>query len=202
MSAYAVGSGHHTPNLHVNSVTLNGATIQDAGSHAANFNAIANLNTGLQINPGALPLTVTSVSVTPNSGSVGTDQLVTITLQFNQNVMVNPGDLPTLTLDDGGTAFYSSAIGSSLQFIYDVGSSDRTPNLPIAGVTNGIDGYSIHNSIGYRPSFSGAIGFHTGLQVGSSPLFVTAVTTDSQTADVPTGGSVKITLHMSEGNLS
>jgi hypothetical protein len=68
--------------------------------------------------------TITAIMETPSGGDLNAGKNVSITLDFSAAVNV-AGGTPTLTLNDGGTATYSSGSGSAgLTFTYTVGTHD------------------------------------------------------------------------------
>src|SRR5205807_1388299 len=71
---------------------------------------------------------VTSVSAALADGSYGVGTLVPLTVQFNTAVLVS--GVPSLALNSGGTAFYSSGSGSSvLTFSYVVAAGENSGHL-------------------------------------------------------------------------
>ena len=121
--SYTVLAGQNTPDLMVTGVNLNGGTIQDNAGNAANLSL-----TGIAQGSPAIDTTaptVSSVVESPASGDFNAGKTVTLTLTMSENVTVNTaGGTPTLALNDGGTATYTSGSGSALTFSYTVGASD------------------------------------------------------------------------------
>lgn len=78
--------------------------------------------------------TITAVSESPNSGVVNTGAHVTITIAFNEAVTVS-GGVPSLALNDGGTAGYTSGSGTeTLTFTYAVVAGQNTTDLQISSL--------------------------------------------------------------------
>ncbi|WP_248923908.1 Ig-like domain repeat protein [Paenibacillus hamazuiensis] len=64
-------------------------------------------------------------------------QAINLQLQFSENVYVDSGQLPSLTLNNGATAAYSSGSGTNtLQFTYTVQPNEDVADLDISGVTH------------------------------------------------------------------
>src|SRR5258708_27928766 len=78
------------------------------------------------------------------------------------------GGLPTVSLNDGGTATYDAAASSSgtLVFDYTVGKTDQTPSLQVTQVN--LNGAIIDDANGNAADLSAASTFATNLQVGPS----------------------------------
>ena len=74
---------------------------------------------------------MTSVVNSPSSGDLNAGKTVTYTLTMSEAVTVNTtGGSPTLSLNDGGTATYTSGSGTSaLTFSYTVLAGQNTPDL-------------------------------------------------------------------------
>src|SRR6202008_2736033 len=72
--------------------------------------------------------TVTNVTSTKANGAYPAGTLIPITITFSKNVNVT--GTPTLALNSGGTASYSSGSGgSTLTFNYTVGAGDKSADL-------------------------------------------------------------------------
>src|SRR5262249_49143892 len=132
---YTVSAGQNTADLAlatINAVALNGATIRDGGGNNAILSGANGVNpTGiLQVISSAptAPI-VTSITTTPGSGSLGVGATVKFTVTFSSAVTV-AGGTPTLALNDGGTATYSSGSGSNaLVFSYTVAAGQNTADV-------------------------------------------------------------------------
>jgi hypothetical protein len=124
--SYVVGAGQNTADLAVNGLNLHGATITDAAGNKAILSGVATNPSGvLQIDTKA----PTSLSVTAglSTGDLGVGDTVTLTVTFSEAVTVADGT-PILTLNDGGTASYSSGSGTkALTFTYTVAAGENTP---------------------------------------------------------------------------
>src|SRR5205814_10155454 len=72
--------------------------------------------------------TVTNVTSTKADGAYPAGTLIPVTITFSENVTVT--GTPTLALNSGGTASYSSGSGgSTLTFNYTVGAGDNSADL-------------------------------------------------------------------------
>src|SRR5579883_3281109 len=125
---YTVGAGDNTPDLTVKAVNLNSATVTDGAGNAADLSgAVTNPAGTLQID--TTPPTVSSVvasgaGISAQTGNLSAGDVVTLTVNLSEVVTVANGT-PTLVLNDGGTATYSSGSGTNaLTFTYTVGSTD------------------------------------------------------------------------------
>ena len=151
------------------------------------------------------PPVISSVSALPSTGEFGPGSTVTLTVNFSEAVMV-AGGTPTLALNDGGTAFYTSGGSSALVFTYTVGalgSGQNTSDLALAA-TNAINlnGATITDGFGTAADLSGADGYNP---VGTLLIDTTAPTvssiaamTDNGLKDLNAGHVVTITLGTSE----
>ncbi|HEV7454447.1 MAG TPA: Ig-like domain-containing protein, partial [Candidatus Saccharimonadales bacterium] len=93
---------------------------------------------------------VTAINENPPFGTVSIGKTVSLTLTFSN--LVNVGGAPTLSLNDGGTATYTSGSGTNiLTFTYTVGTGQNTSALAITAV-NLPNGASINDAIGSAAS--------------------------------------------------
>ena len=89
---------------------------------------IKDVSVDMGFNTDATPPTVTNVSSTKANGSYPSGTLIPITVTFSE--AVNVTGTPTLALNSGGTASYSSGSGTStLTFNYTTGAGDNTADL-------------------------------------------------------------------------
>jgi hypothetical protein len=139
-------------------------------------------------------------------GEVDTGGTAKIYLAMTGAVTVNSASgSPTLILSDGAVATYdaatSNAAGHVLVFDYTVGAGDHSPDLAIESFAGG--GAVITDANGHSVDFSHIASQQLGLQINPTPFNVTAVTTTpAGGTEVDTGGTVAITLNMSEGNFT
>ncbi len=103
---------------------------------------------------------VAAVTTSPASGSASTGSTVTLTVIFSSAVTVTGA--PTLALNDGGTATYTSGSGSSaLLFSYTVAAGQNASDLALAA-SNAIalNGGTIRDSSGNAAVLTGADGYN------------------------------------------
>jgi Bacterial Ig-like domain (group 1)/Bacterial Ig-like domain/FG-GAP-like repeat len=136
---------------------------------------------------------LTGVSASPNSGDVNTGQVVNLTLNFSNSVLVT--GTPVLTLNDGGTATYKSGTGTNaLIFTYTVANGQNTPALAITG--NNLNGSTINISAGgITPDLSIADVSFPALEVGAT---VKSVAFTPAASDLGPGKIVTIAVTMTE----
>ena len=133
---YTVASGQSTPKLDSSSSSALSGTITDTVAHDPNA-AVLTVPTGAStgalaknssIAIDAIAPTVTNIVSTTANGTYGAGAVITIDITFSKAVDVT--GVPTLALNDGGTASYSSGNGTStLVFTYTVASGQSTPKL-------------------------------------------------------------------------
>ena len=101
---YTVSSGQHTPDLEITTVSSGGAVITDSHSVAVDFSAALSAPLGLGIE---LQLKVSAVT-TSQAVFADTGQSVQLAVSMSEAVLLDPAEafgLPTLSLNDGATAF-------------------------------------------------------------------------------------------------
>ena len=162
---YTVVAGQNTSDLDYSSTTalsLNGGTIQDAAGNTAVPTLPATGSDGLaaegiDVDTIAQPVSVSTT--TPdglyNFGGTGSaDGSILISVVFNE--AVNVTGTPQLTLNDGGTANYTSGSGTNtLIFEYKIGANDDTPNSSFLDYSaNGLtlNGGTITDTSGTAPT--------------------------------------------------
>ena len=123
------------------------------------------------------PPIITSVSAAPSDGDLGPGNTITLTVNFSEAVTV-AGGTPTLALNDGGTAFYTSgSMSSALVFTYTVGalgSGQNTSDLALAATSAiNLNGATITDAFGTAADLSGANGYNP---VGTLQIDTTAPT--------------------------
>lgn len=137
-----------------------------------------------------------SVGASPTSGTEHLGQTVTLVLSFSEAVRLS-GGIPTLTLNDGGTATYdaaaTAALGdpSKLAFSYTVGASD-TPVDALAVVDHNLNGATITDRAGNAADYSGLSASLPGLSV--RPTAVTAVVASPGSGVESIGQTITLTL--------
>ena len=205
--SYTVGAGENTSALAVSAFNANGAVVSDGAGNAADLGGLtAPLSGTLQVDttaPTISSIATSGVGITNGAGDLnaGTVQL-TVTLDENVTVDTTDG-MPTLSLNNGGTATYVSGSGSSaLVFSYSVVDAQDTADLTVTGLT--LNGATVKDSARNSLDGSGAVVNPDGvLQIDTTAPEVTSVTisgvniTDGD-GDVTTGAAVLLTLNMSE----
>ena len=163
--SYTVGATDTTvPTLAITQVNLpNGATVKDAAGNAANLAGAVTTFPGLSIDP---PPLVVSVSESPSTGDLHAGNTVTLTLGLNDVVTV-AGGIPTLTLNDGGTATYTGGSGTNaLMFSYTVAGGQNTVGLAASAVN--LNGATIVDGAGNAATFSLTGLTQTGPQIDTT----------------------------------
>ncbi len=135
------------------------------------------------------PPSISSIAVskvngtTATTGTVTTAGTVTIAVNFTQTVNVT--GTPTLTLNDGGTASYSSGSGTStLLFTYTASLGQNTAALAVTGVST--SGGTLKDAAGITANISTSTVTFTGVVVETTPI---SITLSSTGADAVQGGA-------------
>ncbi|MFO0951229.1 MAG: hypothetical protein U0835_08765 [Isosphaeraceae bacterium] len=140
---------------------------------------------GLTIQAAAVTTTVSGVSSTAANGSYGVGSLIPITITFSAPVTVS--GFPTLALNSGGTATYSSGSGTStltFNHIVAAGQSSAdldytsTSALSLSGGTIN-DGSSPANLTLASPAAAGSLGANKAIVIDGIALTVTGVSSTS-----------------------
>jgi hypothetical protein len=107
----------------------------------------------LQVNAG--PANIRMISASPSSGVMVPGQSIIVTILFNTTVVV-AGGTPSLTLNDGGVANYTSGSGTTaLAFTYIVGAEDYTTSLaPASSNALNLNGATIKDLGGNNASLT------------------------------------------------
>jgi hypothetical protein len=207
---YMVASGQNTPDLAVTGAALNDGTIEDgAGNKAVFSGAVGSLTGTLQIDttpPKILSIAASGPGITDGTGDLGPGSTVTLTVTFSEAVNVNTTDgTPSMALNDGGTATYTSGSGSdALVFTYTVGalgSGQNTSDLVLAANNAfALNGATITDEAGNAAVLTAANGHNLPgtLQIDTTAPTVTNVVSSPASGDVTTGHTVRITMDMSE----
>jgi len=139
---------------------------------------------------------VSSVTTSPAKGTdLGAGKTVTIKLNLAQ--AVNVTGVPTLTLNDGGAATYTSGSGTkALTFTYTVAAGQNTTALAITGM-NLPSGAAITTTTGATTYLTGT-DVSLGQIIDTTSPTITKVTSSPSTGSATTGSTVAITLTTSE----
>jgi hypothetical protein len=201
--SYTVGAGQNTSDLTVTTLNLNGGTIKDAAGNAAVVTGAATNPAGtLQIDTTASTVSSVATSgagITSGNGTVGVGTVVTLTVNFDENVVVTTtGGTPTLTLNDGGTATYAGGSGTgALAFTYTVGAGQNTSDLTVTALN--LNGGTIKDVAGNTAVITGAATNPAGtLQIDTAAPTVSSVATSPASGTVILGGVVTLTVNFSE----
>ena len=186
--SYTVLAGQNTPDLVVSAVDLNGAAIQDGSGNSANLSL-----TGITQGSPEIDTTAPTVSsVTGTAGDYDAGKVLTLTL--NMSEAVNVTGMPTLTLNDGGSASYVSGSGSSaLVFSYTVGAGQNIAALAVTGVTG-----TIADLAGNALSTAGLPETFTGVVVDTTTPTISAIAESPSSGDLNAGKTVTFTLTTTE----
>ena len=210
--SYTVAAGQNTSDLAVTAYNANGGTITNgAGTAATMTGAVTNPAGTLQIDtttPTVSSVTTSGTGITSGSGDLGAGKTVTFTVAMSEAVTVNTtGGTPTLTLNDGGTATYSSGSGTSaLTFSYTVGAGQNTADLAVTAYN--ANGGTIANGAGTAATMTGAVTNPAGtLQIDTTTPSVSSVATSGTgitagSGDLGVGSVVTLTVAMSEAVVS
>ena len=108
------------------------------------------------------------------------------------------GGTPTLTLNDGGTATYSSGSGTSaLTFSYTVGAGQNTPDLTVTAVN--LNAATITDGAGNAANLSLRRPDPDGPQIDTTtPTIASLVGVAISSGDLDAGKTVTLTLNLSE----
>nr|AWM05856.1 hypothetical protein CIT39_04905 [Bradyrhizobium symbiodeficiens] len=198
--SHTVGAGQKASDLAVTAVNLNSATVKDGAGNAANLvGAVVNPSGTLQVNattptaPSAPTTTVASVAasgtgITSGNGKLNTGDVVTLAVKLSEAVTV-AGGTPTLKLNDGGKATYTSGSGTNtLTFSYTVGAGQNTSDLAVTAVN--LNSATVKNSNGRSANLAGAVTNPSGtLQIDTA---APAVSSMIFSGNGLTGGSGKL----------
>ena len=191
-----MAAGQNTPDLMVTAVNLpTGATIDDASGSAANLALSSVTQSSPQID--TTTPTITGISESPATGDLNVGKTVALTFTFSENVTV-AGGRPTLTLSDGGTAFYYKGSGTkTLTFNYTVAAGQSTASLAATAV-NLASGVTIKDSAGHAANLSLTGLTQSGPQIDGVTPTVTSVVASPAKGDLNAGDTVTLTLNFSE----
>jgi beta-glucanase (GH16 family) len=172
--SYTVAAGQNTTDLALaasNAIALSGATIRDKAGNNAVLTGANGYNPAGTLQVGTVAPTISAIATSPGSGQVDAGKTVALTVTFSEVVTV-AGGIPTIALNDGGTAKYVSGSGSNaLVFNYTVAAGQSTADLALAA-TNAIalNGATIRDAAGNNAVLTGANAYNPAgtLQIGTS----------------------------------
>lgn len=171
----------------VGALNANGSTLSDLAGH----NAVLTLNglgstAGVLVN-GSQP-SITSVSSSNANGSYGAGQAISITVGFSSAVVVDTsGGTPTLALNSGGTAAYTSGSGTgTLTFSYTVAAGHTSADLDYSSTgALALNGATIKDSGGIHvnaslqlsaPGTAGSLGANKNIVIDTTAPATTVAT--------------------------
>ncbi len=193
---YKVQSSDGTTSLAVTGFAAHGATIADALGSAANFTPVLPTTfSAVEVNIPAPA--VASVVASPSTGNQQTGTLVTLSVAMTEPVSIS-GGVPSLSLNDGGSAVYDAAHSTSttLAFDYTAQSSDSTTALAVTGFN--ANAAKIQDALANNADFSGASVTFAGLAINSMLPSVTSVVASPGAGNVTTGSLVTLTAAMTQ----
>nr|WP_249159125.1 Ig-like domain-containing protein [Bradyrhizobium jicamae] len=141
-------------------------TVQEVDA-AGNVSALSSLTFTLDTSAPHLD----AITATPSGGVAATGSLVQLTLDFNEAVRVG-GGVPSLTLNDGGTALYDAAatalLGDPSKLVFDhiVGASNRAASLAVTGFA--ANGASVVDLAGNAASLSSVTAAFNALEINET----------------------------------
>lgn len=190
-----VGNSDATPDLEVNGISLNGASVLDINNNAADFSGAFHVPTGLTVNS---PLEVAAVPKASTS-AIASGQTVELGIVMNEAVSVNSaGGAPLLLLNNGGTATFNAVASNlsagTLMFDYVPAAIDAAPDLAVTAIDLP-SGSTVQDAAGNQADFSMAIGQSFGVQV--NPAFVNLFTA-SASGVITTGQTIQLGFTMSQ----
>ena len=199
--SYTVGAGQNTSDLTVTAVNLNSATVTDGAGNAANLTgAVTNPAARCRSTPPHPPCRrwwppalasrlarAISMPARPSRSLLNLSEAVTVA-----------GGTPTLTLNDGGTATYSSGSGSNaLTFSYTVGAGQNTSDLTVTAVN--LNSATVTDGAGNAANLTGAVTNPAGtLQIDTTAPVISAISETPASGHLKAGKVVTYTLTMSE----
>ena len=150
--SYTVAAGQNTAALAVTAVNLNGATIADGAGNAANLSLTGLTQSGPQID--TTTPAISSIVELPSSGDLECRQDGHAHARHERSGDgQHHGGTPTLTLNDGGTATYTSGSGTNaLTFSYTVAAGQNTTGLAATAVN--LNGATIADGAGNAANLS------------------------------------------------
>ena len=130
---------------------------------------------------GTITPTITAISESPSSGDLNAGKTGTITLDLNEAMKV-AGGTPTLTLNDGGTATYTSGSGTNaLTFSYTVAAGQNTADLAATAVN--LNGATITDGAGNTAKLSLTGLSQNGPQIDTVAPPPPVITSDKKTSN-------------------
>ena len=157
--------------------------------------------TGDTVSPTVASIAASGTGITGGTGNLNAGDVVNLTVTFSEAVTVT-GGAPTLALNDGGTATYSSGSGSNtLVFSHTVQAGQNVADLAVTS----LNGATITDAAGNVADTSGAAGYNPAgtLRIDTIVPTVSSITTagpslSAGSGTVGAGATVSFTVAMSE----
>ena len=212
---YIVGAGQSSADLDYTSASalaLSVGTIKDAATNAAVLTlpapgAVGSLGFNKNIVINAVTVTgITNVTSSTANGSYTVGAIIPIQVTFNGAVTV-AGGTPTLALNSGGTASYTSGSGTAtLTFTYTVGAGQSTADLDYTSASAlALNGATIKDGLSnnavltlFAPGSAGSLGFNKNIVIDTAAPVITTVTTTTPNGTYGVGATVTITVGLSK----
>ncbi len=206
---YTVGSGENSTDLDytgTNALDPNGGTMQNGGVNVDLTLPLPGHQFSLGYNKDIIidttAPTVTDVTSSTTSGSFAAGQSIDIQVTFSE-VVVKSGT-PSLTLNSGGTAFYSSGSPSNiLTFTYTVAAGNNSSHLDYSStssLTGTIMDGAGNSAVLTLPATGGpnSLAGHTNIIIDTTKPTVTSVNSTLANGTYKTGQLVPIQVNFSE----
>ena len=143
------------------------------------------------VTPTVTSETVSGTGASANAGLLSPGEAVKLTLGFSEAVTVT-GGVPTLTLNNGGTATFDAAHSTSISLVFDytVGTDQFTKSLAVTGVD--LNGAAVTDAAGNAANFSNVDTTFAKLTVGgampvATPNLANATLIGSDASEANTG---------------
>ncbi|WFU79160.1 Ig-like domain-containing protein [Bradyrhizobium sp. CIAT3101] len=152
--------------------------------------------------PTVVSVSTSGAGILSGTGNLAAGKTVTLALKLSEAVTVT-GGIPTLKLNDGGTATYSGGSGTNvLSFTYKTVAGQNTSDLTVTGVNLGTA--TVKDSAGGTTNLAGAVSNPAGtLRIDTTNPMVMSVSASGAgitagSGVVGVGGVVNLTLKLSE----
>ena len=165
VTATSAGNWTYTTAAFPNGTYQLDATTTDAAGNVSTPSLPVVISIG-PTTPYVVSVAATGAGITSGSGDLDAGHVVTLTLAFSGTVNVT--GTPSLNLNDGGTAVYTSGSGSNtLIFTYTVNSAQNSSGLAITSV-NMPSGATITDGSGNSVTLGGALATFPNLQIDTT----------------------------------
>ena len=173
-TANSIGAWSYTTGQLLSGSYVFTATATDA---AGNVSALSQ-----PIDPTIMPPAVSSIvasgsGITNGNGHLNAGHVISLTVNLSEAVTV-AGGTPTLTLNDGGTATYTSGSGSNaLTFTYTVAAGQNTSDLAVTAVN--LNSATVADAAGNTADLTAAVNTLTGtLQIDTTTPAAPVISSD------------------------